>query len=148
ETRMSPTAKRLFFKQMSEFTVTEQERYDINCNRLLRLTHVPIPQCKDLVACGQYDSFTLSHENANFALQCPNMQYVQIAGAEHVTQLQGRKECLHLIATVLLDEAVEQLQGIIPFSREQEQEIDRRGGERNCVHQPQRYLSHRHSDLL
>ena len=148
ETRMSPTAKRLFFKQMSEFTVTEQERYDINCNRLLRLTHVPIPQCKVLVACGQYDSFTLPHENANFALQCPNMQYVQIAGADHVPQLQRRKETMHLFATFLRDEAVEQLPGIIPFSREQMQQIERRGEERICVQQPQRYLSHRHSDLL
>ncbi len=51
-TRMSPTAKRLFFRQMAEFTATEQERYDINCNRLLRLTNVPIPECDVLVACG------------------------------------------------------------------------------------------------
>lgn len=31
----------------------------------LRLTDVPIPECKTLVAAGQYDSFTLPHENAN-----------------------------------------------------------------------------------
>ncbi|MEK5750756.1 alpha/beta fold hydrolase [Acinetobacter variabilis] len=148
ETRMSPTAKRLFFKQMSEFTATEQNRYDINCNRLLRLTNVPIPQCKVLVACGQYDSFTLPHENANFALQCPNMQYVQIASADHVPQLQRRKETMHLFATFLRDEPVDQLEGIIPFTREQMQQIERRGEERITVHDPQRYLSHRHSDLV
>lgn len=148
ETRMSPTAKRLFFKQMSEFTATEQDRYEINCNRLLRLTNVPIPQCKVLVACGQYDSFTLPHENANFALQCPNMQYVQIAGADHVPQLQRRKETMHLFATFLRDEPLDQLQGIIPFSREQMQQIERRGEERIVVQDPQRYLSHRHSDLI
>ncbi|HCL60341.1 MAG TPA: alpha/beta hydrolase [Acinetobacter sp.] len=148
ETRMSPTAKRLFFKQMSEFTATEQDRYDINCNRLLRLTNVPIPQCKVLVACGQYDSFTLPHENANFALQCPNMQYVQIAFADHVPQLQRRKETMHLFATFLRDEPVDQLEGIIPFTREQMQQIERRGEERITVQDPQRYLSHRHSDLV
>ncbi|MGI1794958.1 MULTISPECIES: alpha/beta fold hydrolase [Acinetobacter] len=148
ETRMSPTAKRLFFKQMSEFTATEQDRYDINCNRLLRLTNVPIPQCKVLVACGQYDSFTLPHENANFALQCPNMQYVQIASADHVPQLQRRKETMHLFATFLRDEPVDQLEGIIPFTREQMQQIERRGEERITVQDPQRYLSHRHSDLI
>ena len=145
---MSPTAKRLFFKQMSEFTATEQDRYDINCNRLLRLTNVPIPQCKVLVACGQYDSFTLPHENANFALQCPNMQYVQIASADHVPQLQRRKETMHLFATFLRDEPVDQLEGIIPFTREQMQQIERRGEERITVQDPQRYLSHRHSDLV
>lgn len=148
ETRMSPTAKRLFFKQMSEFTATEQDRYDINCNRLLRLTNVPIPQCKVLVACGQYDSFTLPHENANFALQCPNMQYVQIASADHVPQLQRRKETMHLFATFLRDEPVDQLEGIIPFTREQMQQIERRGEERITVQGPQRYLSPRHSDLV
>lgn len=148
ETRMSPTAKRLFFKQMSEFTATEQDRYDINCNRLLRLTNVPIPQCKVLVACGQYDSFTLPHENASFALQCPNMQYVQIASADHVPQLQRRKETMHLFATFLRDEPVDQLEGIIPFTREQMQQIERRGEERITVQDPQRYLSHRHSDLV
>ena len=148
ETRMSLTAKRLFFKQMSEFTATEQDRYDINCNRLLRLTNVPIPQCKVLVACGQYDSFTLPHENANFALQCPNMQYVQIASADHVPQLQRRKETMHLFATFLRDEPVDQLEGIIPFTREQMQQIERRGEERITVQDPQRYLSHRHSDLV
>lgn len=147
-TRMSPTAKRLFFRQMAEFTATEQERYDINCNRLLRLTHVPIPQCKVLVACGQYDSFTLPHENANFALQCPNMQYVQIASADHVPQLQRRKETMHLFATFLRDQPVDQLEGIIPFTREQMQQIERRGEERITVQDPQRYLSHRHSDLV
>lgn len=148
ETRMSPTAKRLFFKQMAEFTATEQDRYEINCNRLLRLTNVPIPQCKVLVACGQYDSFTLPHENADFALQCPDMQYVQIAGADHVPQLQRRKETMHLFATFLRDEAVDQLDGIIPFTREQIQQIERRGEERIQVQDPQRYLSHRHSDLI
>ena len=147
ETRMSPTAKRLFFRQMAEFSATEQDRYEVNCTRLLRLTNVPIPQCKVLVACGQYDSFTLPHENADFALQCPNMQYVQIANADHVPQLQRRKETMHLFATFLRDEAVDQLEGIIPFTREQMQQIERRGEERITVQDTQRFLTHRHSDL-
>lgn len=147
ETRMSPTAKRLFFKQMAEFTATEQERYDINCNRLLRLIHVPIPSCKVLVACGQYDSFTLPHENANFALQCPNMQYAQIAGADHVPQLQRRKETMNLFATFLRDEPIDSLDGIITFTREQMTEIDCRGEVRIELKQSIRELSHRHSAL-
>lgn len=147
ETRMSPTAKRLFFRQMAEFTATEQDRYDVNCNRLLRLKHVPIPQCKVLVTCGQYDSFTLPHENAGFALQCPDMQYVQIASADHVPQLQRRKETMHLFATFLRDEPVDQLEGIIPFTREQMLKLERRGEDRIPLQEPERFLSHRHSDL-
>ena len=146
-TRMSPTAKRLFFRQMAEFTATEQERYDINCNRLLRLNNVPIPECDVLVACGQYDSFTLPHENANFALQCPNMQFAMIANADHVPQLQRRKETMNLFATYLRGESIQSLDGILPMNREQMAQIERRGEERIGVLQPLSYLSHRHSDL-
>lgn len=146
-TRMSPTAKRLFFRQMAEFTATEQDRYDINCNRLLRLTNVPIPECDVLVACGQYDSFTLPHENANFALQCPNMQFAMIANADHVPQLQRRKETMGLFATFLRGESIQSLDGIIPMTREQMARIDRRGEARVTVQQADTVLTHRHSDL-
>lgn len=135
-TRMSPTAKRLFFKQMAEFTATEQERYDINCNRLLRLAGVPIPQCRTLVACGQYDSFTLPHENANFALQCPDMEFAMIANADHVPQLQRRKETMNLFATYLKGESIQQVEGIIPMTRAQLLTMERRGEARVRVQQP------------
>lgn len=147
KTRMSPTAKRLFFKQMAEFTATEQDRYEINCNRLLRLTNVPIPQCKVLVACGQYDSFTLPHENANFALQCPEMQFAMIANADHVPQLQRRKETMTLFATFLQGESIQDLEGIIPMTRAQLLTMERRGEERIQVKNPQTQLTDRHSDL-
>ncbi|RKG33211.1 alpha/beta fold hydrolase [Acinetobacter tianfuensis] len=144
-TRMSPTAKRLFFRQMAEFTATEQERYEINCSRLLRLTDVPIPECDVLVACGQYDSFTLPYENASFALQCPNMQFAMIANADHVPQLQRRKETMNLFATYLRGESIQNAEGIIPMTREQMLKIDRRAEARVTVQQPFTQLTHRHS---
>ncbi|MDV2454832.1 alpha/beta fold hydrolase [Acinetobacter towneri] len=147
QTRMSPTAKRLFYRQMADFTATEQDRYDVNCNRLLRLTNVPIPQCKVLVACGQYDSFTLPHENANFALQCPNMEFAMIANADHVPQLQRRKETMNLFATFLSDESIQDLDGIIPMTRAQLLTMERRGEARIRVQNPQSHLHYRHSDL-
>ena len=147
QTRMSPTAKRLFYRQMTDFTATEQDRYDVNCNRLLRLTNVPIPQCKVLVACGQYDSFTLPHENANFALQCPNMEFAMIANADHVPQLQRRKETMNLFATFLSDESIQDLDGIIPMTRAQLLTMERRGEARIRVQNPQSHLQYRHSDL-
>ncbi|ENU44073.1 alpha/beta fold hydrolase [Acinetobacter seifertii] len=143
KTRMSPTAKKLFFRQMAEFTGTERERYDINCNRLLRLTNVPIPECKTLVAAGQYDSFTLPHENANFALQCPDMEFALIANADHVPQLQRRKETMSLFTSFLKGESIQNLDGIIPMTREQMQNMERRGEERISVLQPKTKLSHR-----
>ncbi|MGS0707300.1 alpha/beta fold hydrolase [Acinetobacter sp. ANC 3781] len=147
KTRMSPTAKRLFFKQMAEFTATEQDRYEINCSRLLRLTDVPIPQCKVLVACGQYDSFTLPHENANFALQCPNMEFAMIANADHVPQLQRRKETMSLFATFLQSQSIDIVEGIIPMTRAQLLTLERRGEERIAVQNPMTVLTHRHSEL-
>ena len=113
KTRMSPTAKRLFFKQMAAFSETEQERYEINCTRLLRLSQVPVPQVNTLVACGQYDSFTLPYENAQFALQCPDVQFAMIANADHVPQLQRRKETMTLFTTYLKGESIQGLDGII-----------------------------------
>ncbi|WP_215897679.1 alpha/beta fold hydrolase [Acinetobacter baumannii] len=143
KTRMSPTAKKLFFRQMAEFTGTERERYEINCNRLLRLTDVPIPECKTLVAAGQYDSFTLPHENANFALQCPDMEFALIANADHVPQLQRRKETMSLFTSFLKGEPIQNLDGIIPMTREQMQNMERRGEERIPVLQPKTKLSYR-----
>ena len=148
KTRMSPTAKRLFFKQMAEFSNTEQERYEINCNRLLRLNHVPVPQVNTLVACGQYDSFTLPHENAHFALQCPDMQFAMIANADHVPQLQRRKETMHLFTTYLQGKSIHGLDGIINFTREEMKHIERRGEERIYVLEPNRQLTHRHSNKV
>lgn len=148
KTRMSPTAKRLFFKQMAEFSNTEQERYEINCNRLLRLNHVPVPQMDTLVACGQYDSFTLPHENAHFALQCPEMQFAMIANADHVPQLQRRKETMTLFTTYLKGESIQGLDGIINLTREDMQKLERRGEARIQVLQSQRQLTHRHSDYI
>lgn len=147
KTRMSPTAKKLVFRQMAEFTGTERERYEINCNRLLRLTDVPIPECKTLVAAGQYDSFTLPHENANFALQCPDMEFALIANADHVPQLQRRKETMSLFTSFLKGESIQNLDGIIPMTREQMQKMERRGEERVRVLQPKTQLTHRESDV-
>lgn len=142
-TRMSPTAKRLFFKQMAEFSHTEQERYEINCHRLLRLDNVPVPQCKTLVACGQFDSFTLPHENANFALQCQDVEFALIANADHVPQLQRRKETMNLFTTFLKEQSIANVEGIIQLNREQMQNLERRGEERVPVLQSKTHMTHR-----
>ena len=144
ETRLSPTAKRLFYKQMSEFAHTEKVRYDINCNRLLRLTHVPVPQCDTLVAAGEFDSFTLPFENAHFALQCPRMQFAFIKGADHVPQLERRKETMALFAAYLQDQDIAQVEGIRPVSREELEKLERRGEPRVHLREDIRKINHRH----
>lgn len=144
KTRMSPTAKRLFFRQMSEFSKTEQERYEINCSRLLRLNHVPVPQIDTLVACGQYDSFTLPYENAQFALQCPQVQFAMITNADHVPQLQRRKETMSLFTTYLKGQSIEDLDGIMTLTHSQMKQMERRGEDRIKVSQPETILTHRY----
>lgn len=142
-TRMSPTAKRLFFRQMAEFATTERLRYEINCNRLLRLQHVPSPQCKTMVACGEFDSFTLPFENANFALQCKDMQFALIENADHVPQLQRRKETMNLFATFLQGNDIAQVEGVRVLNREQMQHMERRGEARLQLKQSSYLIRHR-----
>ena len=143
QTRMSPTAKRLFFRQMADFATTERLRYEINCNRLLRLKHVPSPQCKTMVACGEFDSFTLPFENANFALQCKDMQFAMIENADHVPQLQRRKETMNLFATFLQGKDIAEVEGVRVLNREQMQNMERRGEARLQLKQSSYLMRHR-----
>ncbi|RYY77971.1 MAG: alpha/beta hydrolase [Moraxellaceae bacterium] len=143
QTRMSPTAKRLFFRQMAEFATTERLRYEINCNRLLRLQHVPSPQCKTMVACGEFDSFTLPFENANFALQCKDMQFAMIKNADHVPQLQRRKETMNLFATFLQGKDIAEVEGVRVLNREQMQNMERRGETRLQLKHTSYLMRHR-----
>lgn len=143
QTRMSPTAKRLFFRQMAEFATTERLRYEINCNRLLRLKHVPSPQCKTLVACGEFDSFTLPFENAGFALGCQDMQFAMIENADHVPQLQRRKETMNLFSTFLKGDDIAGVEGVRVLNRDQMQRMERRGEPRLKLIQSQYLMRHR-----
>ena len=145
ETRMSATAKRLFYQQMAAFVGAEQMRYEINCKRLLNLEHVPSPRCEVLVACGEYDSFTLPFENAQFALQCPNMQFALIQNADHLPQLQRRQETLNLFTAFLTGQSIEGIDGIEVLNRLQMQQLERRGEVRIQPQQPFTQLRHRDS---
>lgn len=143
ETRMSPTARKLFFQQMADFGENERLRYVINSSRLLRIKFVPSPTCKTLVATGQYDGFTMPHENANFALSCPDMQFALIKNADHVPQLQKRRETLELFTTFLRGESIDELAGIEPMSREALEKMNRRGEERVKLVNPVCQMTHR-----
>lgn len=143
QTKMSPTAKRLFFRQMADFANTERLRYEINCNRLLRLQHVPSPQCKTLVACGEFDSFTLPFENANFALGCKDVEFAMIENADHVPQLQRRKETMNLFAAFLQGWDIAKVEGVRTLNREQMQKMERRGEPRVQLKQSEFVMQHR-----
>jgi pimeloyl-ACP methyl ester carboxylesterase len=143
ETRMSPVARKLFFEQMANFGENERIRYVINSNRLLRIIHVPPVSCDTLVATGQYDGFTLPFENAGYALSCANMQFVLIKNADHVPQLQKRRETVELFTTFLQGKAIDGLQGVLPMSRTEIEAMDRRGEERVKIVDPMCLMTHR-----
>lgn len=143
ETRMSPTARKLFYQQMADFGENERIRYVINSSRLLRIKYVPSPTCETLVATGQFDGFTLPHENANFALHCPNMQFALIKNADHVPQLQKRRETLDLFTTFLRGKPINELAGIQPMTRAELETMNRRGEERVKLVHPVCQMTHR-----
>lgn len=143
ETRMSPVARKLFFQQMANFGENERIRYVINSSRLLRIKHVPPVSCDTLVATGQYDGFTLPYENASYALSCPKMQFALIKNADHVPQLQKRRETIELFTTFLQGKSIQDLQGVLPMSRTEVETMDRRGEERVKIVDPMRLMTHR-----
>ncbi len=143
ETRMSPVARKLFFEQMANFGENERIRYVINSNRLLGIQYVPPVSCNVLVATGQYDGFTLPYENAGYALSCPNMQFALIKNADHVPQLQKRRETVKLFTTFLQGKSIHDVEGVLPMSRAEIGAMDRRGEERVKIVAPICLMTHR-----
>ena len=85
ETEVSDITRKLFHRQMRNFHENEQQRYRINANRLMEVESIlGYPECETLVATGEFDSFTLPWENAQFAVRCPNAIFAVIKGADHV----------------------------------------------------------------
>lgn len=135
KTRMSGMARRMFHDQMSTFSYNEQLRYRINAHRLLNVGEIPKSKCPTLVATGQYDSFTLPHENAGYAAGCDDAVYAQVLNADHVPQLQRRKQTTALFTTFLKAEDIHQLDGIRVLSDDDMANLDRRSEPRISINQ-------------
>lgn len=144
KTRMSGMARTMFYNQMASFSYNEQLRYRINAHRLLNVKEVPTPKCATLVATGEYDSFTLPHENANFALACDDAIYAMVENADHVPQLQRRKETLALFTTFLKDKPIDDLKGIRVLTTDAMQSLERRSEPRVVVNEMCQ-LNHKHN---
>jgi len=131
ETGITPTARRLFQRQMASFSENEQARYRINANRLLEVEGIlGYPKCETLVTTGEYDSFTLPHENGAFAAKCPNATFVLIEGADHLPQLEKRDESLELFSAFLRGVPLEEVAGVRVVPKARIDDIERRGHER------------------
>lgn len=131
ETRITPTARRLFYRQMKALNENERERYKINGRRLLSVEGMlGYPECETLVVTGEYDSFTLPWENASFADRCSNARFVLIKGADHLPQLEKREVSLELFSTFLQGKDLEALEGINIMPPGCSRDIERRRSER------------------
>tara|TARA_Y100001934_G_scaffold281266_1_gene390403 strand:- start:179 stop:1468 length:1290 start_codon:yes stop_codon:yes gene_type:complete len=131
ETGITPTARKLFYRQMKRLSDNERERYKINGRRLLSVEGLlGYPECDTLVTTGEFDSFTLPWENASFAEKCPNAQFALIKGADHLPQLEKREVSLDLFSTFLRGESLDTVGGIRRFSKGEYNRIERRRAER------------------
>lgn len=127
ETGISSTARRLFVRQMARMNENEQARYKINAARILDVESiVGYPQCETLVTTGEFDSFTLPHENAEFAAQCPNSKFVLIEGADHLPQLERRDVSLNMFAAFLRGENLSEVAGLRIMPRGTYENLERR----------------------
>lgn len=131
ETGMTPTARKLFYRQMKRLNDNERERYKINGRRLLSVEGVlGYPDCETLVTTGEYDSFTLPWENASFARRCPNSKFVLIKGADHLPQLEKREVSLELFSSFLNGRPLSGVEGIQIFSKGDLERMERRRDDR------------------
>lgn len=128
ETEITDITRRLFHRQMRGFHENEQQRYRINARRLLEVESIlGYPDCETLVATGEYDSFTLPYENAMFAARCANATFALIKGGDHVAQLEKRDESVAMFAAFLRGDDLNTLKGIEVLSKQQCEQMERRG---------------------
>lgn len=137
ETEITDITRKLFHRQMRSFHDNEQQRYRINARRLTEVESIlGYPECDTLVATGEYDSFTLPWENAQFAARCPNATFALIQGADHVAQLEKRDESVEMFATFLRDGDLRSVKGIKVFERGEYEQLERRGEPRFVPNNP------------
>lgn len=127
ETGMTSTGRKLFYRQMKRLNDNERERYKVNGMRLVDTSGLlGYPKCETLVTTGEYDSFTLPRENAEFARHCPNGRFVLIENADHLPQLEQRKVSLELFSSFLNGHSLDAVDGIRPVAKPDIPNMERR----------------------
>lgn len=137
KTGLRPTARRLFYRQMKQLNDNERERYKINGWRLYDTKGlIGFPECETLVMTGEYDSFTLPTENAEFASRCPNVKFALVDNADHLPQLERREESLNLFSAFLRGESIDNIDGVRVLDPHEVLKSDRRRSERFAATRP------------
>ena len=78
--------RKLLLRQVLRLADDERERFLQNTRRLLNFNGFEeFPSCPTLVATGEFDHFTMPHENASFALNCSQATFALIHDADHMS---------------------------------------------------------------
>lgn len=113
QTEVSPTYRKLLYRQIVRLDDNERARYAQNTRRLLDFTgFAAFPQVPTLVATGEYDNFTLPSENAAFAAQCDQARFAIIHNADHLAQFERRGPACDLFHRFMCDDSIDNIDGI------------------------------------
>lgn len=127
ETEVSPTYRRLLFRQIARLTENERARYAQNTQRLLDFPGFEaFPACPTLIATGEFDNFTLPSENAAVARQCENATFAVIHNADHLAQFERKEEASTLFHRFMCGEAIDNIPGTEVFEPEAYDTADQR----------------------
>lgn len=117
QTEVSPTYRRLLYRQIARLNDNERQRYAQNTQRLLDFTgFTAFPQCPTLIATGEFDNFTLPSENAAVARQCPDATFAIIHNADHLAQFERKEAASTLFHRFMCGQPVTGIDGTEVFS--------------------------------
>src|SRR5690554_2421132 len=112
DTEVSPTYRRLLFRQISRLNENEQARYIQNTERLLNFEGFDeFPSCPTLIATGEFDSFTLPSENAAVAMQCEDATFALVHNADHLSQFERKEATSALFHHFMCGESLANIEG-------------------------------------
>lgn len=119
QTEVSPTYRKLLFRQIARLTDNERQRYAQNTRRLLDFPGFDgFPQCPTLIATGEFDNFTLPSENAAVARQCAQGTFAVIRNADHLSQFERKEATTALFHRFMCNEALDDIDGVDVFEPE------------------------------
>jgi pimeloyl-ACP methyl ester carboxylesterase len=126
-TEVSPTYRKLLYRQIARLDDNERARYEQNTRRLLEFEgFAQYPSVPTLVATGEFDNFTLPSENAAFASQCAQGQFAVIHNADHLAQFERREAACALFHRFMCGQSIDAIDGVTLYDATHYQRQDQR----------------------
>ncbi|WP_420590857.1 alpha/beta fold hydrolase [Bacterioplanoides sp.] len=117
ETEVSPTYRKVMYRQIARLNENEQARYAQNTERLLRFPGFEkFPKCPTLIATGEFDNFTLPSENAAVARQCAAATFAIIHNADHLAQFERKEAASTLFHNYMCGKPIGDVDGVTVYN--------------------------------